>query len=40
MALFLYLNFRYWSKNLGAASIYEGEIYTTFFVLRPGFGSQ
>ncbi len=40
MALFLYLNFRYWNKNLRPASIYEGEVHTTFFVLRPGISSQ
>ncbi len=40
MASFLYLNFRYWGKNLRQASIYEGEVRTTFFVLRPGPGSQ
>jgi hypothetical protein len=40
MVSFLYLNFRYWGKNLRQVSIYEDEVYITFFVLRPGFSGQ
>jgi len=40
MVSFLHLNFRHRGQSLRQVLNYEGEVYTTFFVLCVGFSSQ